>query len=58
MRIWILAVSLLILTGCDQADQMKKPRTLIIAGMPVYEHDYRLSVRTDEPPIVSSNQQR
>ncbi|MGB8697655.1 NF038215 family lipoprotein [Acinetobacter sp.] len=38
---------LLLLTACDAKDDYNKPktevRTMIIGGMPVHEHDYRLS---------------
>ncbi|MCQ5167845.1 hypothetical protein E0H89_02135 [Acinetobacter sp. ANC 3781] len=37
---------LLLLTACDAKDDYNKPktevRTMIIGGMPVHEHDYRL----------------
>ncbi|WP_425917998.1 NF038215 family lipoprotein [Acinetobacter sp. TSRC1-2] len=38
---------LLLLTACDAKDDYNKPkaevRTMIIGGMPVHDHDYRLS---------------
>ena len=38
---------LLLLTACDTKNDYNKPktevRTMIIGGMPVHEHDYRLS---------------
>ena len=43
-----LSICLLALvTACDAKNDYNKPktevRTMIIGGMPVYEHDYRLS---------------
>ena len=40
-----LIVSML-LTGCDTTDSLNKPsektRTMIIGGMPVHDHDYKV----------------
>ncbi len=47
---------LLLMTACDAKDDYNKPktevRTMIIGGMPVHEHDYRvaqLSAREIQP---------
>lgn len=36
------------IAGCDAKDSLNKPkteaRTMIIGGMPVHDHDYRLNV--------------
>lgn len=38
------------LTGCDAKDSLNKPkteqRTMIIGGMPVHDHDYKLTAST------------
>lgn len=43
-RIALLIVSLGVtwLAACDTTDHMNKPRTMIIGGVPVHDHDYKL----------------
>ncbi|MFV5491849.1 NF038215 family lipoprotein [Acinetobacter sp. ASP199] len=52
----VLVLLLSSLAGCDN-DKMNKPktevRTMIIGGMPVHDHDYRLS----KPPFIAQELQ-
>lgn len=43
-RMALLMISLvcMLFAACDTTDQLNKPRTMIIGGVPVYEQDYKL----------------
>lgn len=42
----MVMMSMLILSACDTQEHLNKPRTMIIGGVPVYDHDYKLPQAT------------
>lgn len=46
----LMLMFVVFIAGCDAKDSLNKPkteaRTMIIGGMPVHDHDYRLNVST------------
>ena len=43
MLLLILTLNTVLLSACDNAtDRLNQPRTMIIGGVPVHEHDYKL----------------
>ncbi len=47
MLLLIFSLSIVLLSACDNAtDRLNQPRTMIIGGVPVHEHDYKLPAQS------------
>ena len=53
MALLIMSLSLTGLAACDTTDQTNKPRTMIIGGVPVHDHDYKLPKPSNDKMVHS-----
>jgi hypothetical protein len=50
MTLLMIFISSLFTMACEAQEQVNKPRTMIIGGMPAHDHDYRLPEQTSIKP--------